>query len=448
MKKVSIVHLKEYMELKLNGKLTSSVYFYRQKIYKETGKMVPDQKHGCVCRKIINPEEDDVFICKSSKCATLFHKQSIAIAPVKKCPTCQSDIPFVLFASPNKSTVINHPNPMKSSSQSQDIEMKEQAKKNPSKTSPKALKKYEVHSKAIPEDDREFPTLSSQLSKTLVLRYKEWKEANAGYAKKKNLHGASKSRMMSRVNLSYNLFLGVYEIKESGQEVTNELIGKKINQNFGDEEACEFTNLLAKALETTVWEKFGQTQSIHYVDKIRLLIGNLKSKTNPDLRRKVISEEISLKTLVGLTAEELLPSAVRAQKKKNEEKRIKETMVISDKIVIISKNHKGEQVFNPGQDDDYQDIREEILDNKPMNVQIRDEMPVDSQGATQSSTDYEVRTESNSLNFKMEPYDQVLFNSLENSQLGVLHYFARSQVKHYIDNPLLQSRCIDLLGEA
>ncbi|KAJ9132985.1 Transcription elongation factor S-II [Pleurostoma richardsiae] len=82
--------------------------------------------------------------------------------------------------------------------------------------------------------------------------------------------------------------------------------------------------ILEKALqvEAAAWEAFNKTESAGYKQKMRSLFQNLKSKTNIELGRKVMSGEITPAKFVVMTHEELKS----AEQKKQEEALEKENM--------------------------------------------------------------------------------------------------------------------------
>lgn len=72
---------------------------------------------------------------------------------------------------------------------------------------------------------------------------------------------------------------------------------------------------LATAIEAAAFASLGPEEKEPYKTKIRSLYQNLKSKSNPQLRRRIISGEISPDRLVHMTSEELKSDERKAEDK-------------------------------------------------------------------------------------------------------------------------------------
>jgi transcription elongation factor S-II len=83
-----------------------------------------------------------------------------------------------------------------------------------------------------------------------------------------------------------------------------------------DFEDVESPYIIAKAIENTMFSHFGGRKSDEYKAKARKLLFNLKDKNNPDLRRRVLLEEIPPEVLVSMSSEELASDARRQENDK------------------------------------------------------------------------------------------------------------------------------------
>lgn len=72
----------------------------------------------------------------------------------------------------------------------------------------------------------------------------------------------------------------------------------------------------AKEVELAAFSKFQPETSPAYKDKIRSLYQNLKSKNNPDLRRRVLSGDIPGPRLVAMSPEDLMSAKRKAEDEK------------------------------------------------------------------------------------------------------------------------------------
>jgi hypothetical protein len=99
--KAEVLTYKQFMEKTLKHQLVGEEMFTRQKI-NESGKLSPELKHSCVCRKIINPDDPHIFACPNEACDAVLHPRCVAMAPVKKCVDCQAKISMDLYSSPKK----------------------------------------------------------------------------------------------------------------------------------------------------------------------------------------------------------------------------------------------------------------------------------------------------------------------------------------------------------
>ncbi|KAI8940121.1 hypothetical protein NX059_003834 [Plenodomus lindquistii] len=84
--------------------------------------------------------------------------------------------------------------------------------------------------------------------------------------------------------------------------------------------------LVAKQIEAAAYSNSGSVNDA-YKEKMRTLFQNLKNKTNPQLRKRVFSGDISPKRFVVMTHDEMKSDERRAEDKILEEENIKQAMV-------------------------------------------------------------------------------------------------------------------------
>ena len=96
---------------------------------------------------------------------------------------------------------------------------------------------------------------------------------------------------------------------------------------------------IAKQIESAAYSNAGDQPSDSYKSKMRSLFQNLKNKSNPGLRKRVLSGEITPKRFVVMTHDELKSAERRAEDERLEKENMNQAMVaqveksISDSLV-------------------------------------------------------------------------------------------------------------------
>ncbi|CAK7353474.1 unnamed protein product [Dovyalis caffra] len=123
--------------------------------------------------------------------------------------------------------------------------------------------------------------------------------------------------------------------KQQGQEHISKDIGKQVVQD---------PQLLASEIEAELFKLFGGVNK-KYKEKGRSLLFNLKDRSNPELREKVMSGEISPGRLCSMTAEELASKELSEWRMAKAEE-LAQMVVLPDSDVdirrLVKKTHKGE----------------------------------------------------------------------------------------------------------
>jgi transcription elongation factor S-II len=137
------------------------------------------------------------------------------------------------------------------------------------------------------------------------------------------------------------------DCKRTDDPVRNNCIGLMYNGLCYNSEECKYSitstwhgpntplSVLAPSLvlrraidvENAAFANFGQTTSTEYKNKLRSLYQNLKHKSNPQLRVRVLSAEISAERLVVMTHKELASPERRAEDEKMQEENMNKAMV-------------------------------------------------------------------------------------------------------------------------
>ena len=91
---------------------------------------------------------------------------------------------------------------------------------------------------------------------------------------------------------------------------------------------------VARDVEIAVYNKFQPETSEGYKTKIRSLFQNLKNKSNPELRKRVLSGEIVAVRLVTMSDKELASPARRAEDAKLMKENMDKAMVAQEEKSI------------------------------------------------------------------------------------------------------------------
>ncbi|CAN8256640.1 unnamed protein product [Cochlearia groenlandica] len=114
--------------------------------------------------------------------------------------------------------------------------------------------------------------------------------------------------------------------------------GTNVEKSFQDPE------ILASKIEFEMFKLFGGVNK-KYRERGRSLLFNLKDKNNPELRERVMSEDISAERLCSMTAEELASKELSEWRQAKAEK-MAEMVVLRDTDIdvrsLVRKTHKGE----------------------------------------------------------------------------------------------------------
>lgn len=92
-------------------------------------------------------------------------------------------------------------------------------------------------------------------------------------------------------------------------------------------ETSAFVLAKAKAVEAVAFDQLGPETEIAYRDKIRSLFSNLRQKTNPGLRVRVLTDEISPDRFITMSSEELKSEERREEDAKIQKENMDKAMV-------------------------------------------------------------------------------------------------------------------------
>ncbi|KAF2736668.1 transcription elongation factor S-II [Polyplosphaeria fusca] len=84
---------------------------------------------------------------------------------------------------------------------------------------------------------------------------------------------------------------------------------------------------VAKDVEAAAWAQAGNKNTDQYRQKMRSLFQNLKNKSNPNLRKRVLSGEFPPKRFVSMTHDELKSAERRAEDERLEKENMNQAMV-------------------------------------------------------------------------------------------------------------------------
>jgi len=90
----------------------------------------------------------------------------------------------------------------------------------------------------------------------------------------------------------------------------------------------------AKAVEAAAFELLKPETSEEYKTKMRSLFQNLKSKSNPQLRHRVLTGEVTPERFVRMTLEELKSPERRAEDKQMQKENMDKAMVAQAEVSI------------------------------------------------------------------------------------------------------------------
>ncbi|KAK2661106.1 hypothetical protein Ddye_007639 [Dipteronia dyeriana] len=139
--------------------------------------------------------------------------------------------------------------------------------------------------------------------------------------------------------------IAVEEIKEIPTAVGQELGNLKVEGvGDGQEQPSESPEILAFKIEAELFKLFGGVNK-KYKEKGRSLLFNLKDRSNPELRERVMSGEISPERLCAMTAEELASKELSEWRMAKAEE-FAQMVVLPDSDGdmrrLVKKTHKGE----------------------------------------------------------------------------------------------------------
>ncbi|KAG7608873.1 Transcription elongation factor S-II central domain [Arabidopsis suecica] len=121
-------------------------------------------------------------------------------------------------------------------------------------------------------------------------------------------------------------------------------LGETKDYGTGGEKSFQDPKLLASKIEMELYKLFGGVNK-KYRERGRSLLFNLKDKNNPELRERVMSEEISAERLCSMTAEELASKELSQWRQAKAEEMAK-MVVLQDTDIdvrsLVRKTHKGE----------------------------------------------------------------------------------------------------------
>ncbi|XP_010419713.1 PREDICTED: uncharacterized protein LOC104705409 [Camelina sativa] len=121
-------------------------------------------------------------------------------------------------------------------------------------------------------------------------------------------------------------------------------LGETKDFGTGGEKSFQDPKLLASKIEMELYKRFGGVNK-KYRERGRSLLFNLKDKNNPELRERVMSEDISAERLCSMTAEELASKEL-SQWRQAKAEEMAEMVVLRDTDIdvrsLVRKTHKGE----------------------------------------------------------------------------------------------------------
>ncbi|KAI9764971.1 MAG: RNA polymerase II elongation factor [Geoglossum simile] len=118
------------------------------------------------------------------------------------------------------------------------------------------------------------------------------------------------------------------DCKRTDDPVRNNCIGLMYNGLcYSSDESPSLVLRRAIEIENAAFANNGSTTSSEYKGKLRSLFQNLKNKSNPQLRVRVLSAEISAERLVVMTHKELASPERRAEDEKMQQQNMNNAMV-------------------------------------------------------------------------------------------------------------------------
>ena len=118
------------------------------------------------------------------------------------------------------------------------------------------------------------------------------------------------------------------DISQTSSKIRDNCIGLMYDGLcFGSSEAPQVVLVKAVAVETAACKAFGPESNEKYRNKIRSLYQNLKSKSNPTLRERVVSSEITPDHFVRMSYDELKSAEQREKDRKIHKENMDKAMV-------------------------------------------------------------------------------------------------------------------------
>ena len=90
----TFLHLADVTPALLDKQLDDiDVFFLRQRFNEPTQTLIPELKPSCVCREILNPD-DDLALCPNESCGQYMHVSCLRHNADRKCYDCKSEFPI------------------------------------------------------------------------------------------------------------------------------------------------------------------------------------------------------------------------------------------------------------------------------------------------------------------------------------------------------------------
>lgn len=415
--KVNVYDYTSYLNMLLNfqsqGKQINikETFFYRQKYIKDIESFYPELERLLCCNKVLNLKPSELII-NCNECQCIFHANCMENS--KKCIKCQSELTFLSKKRVNSNKSIAN---VKTASQ-------------PIQTNPinSVGNMNIIHNFSISD---EYSNLPDENKSFLIKTIGRIKKISSCLCQKTMTH-EEKIRKTAKDQLM-NVFLYAFEEKR----VLNSNKENEIEENIdiNDEKVIKYIKGLSITIESIIYIKNKQKTDQFYKERLKKLVYNLNHPLNEELRRKIISDEITPDKLASMSSEELAPSKLKQSRTEKISKYLREQVIKSGDF--LNQEHKGEsmlttdgEVINQIQEENVVTVNnEENIYNKAMiEYESEEEGSKEEKGKENEGVPLKTIVISNSSN--------TIYNNTSHV-IGGCNKFSIEEVKSYFHDEIM-----------
>eukprot|EP00347_Sterkiella_histriomuscorum_P015578 403356500 len=359
----------------------ADVFFFRQRFTRvnsstassipgkqtQQGTYAPELKQSCLCRKILNPD-DETIMCEN--CSSLLHPQCLRQNADRKCYECGKEVPIKAIYSLKRQALMKDDEEEEQKDQGETLSAVEgdqfrdikRQRLDAASTIPQQI---ETEATTVTAKSA-FPSLKNQeTAKKLDEHVNQIRQNSENYNLINSVSGVQKTRKNVRENFAIALMLGLEESKERGD--FNKIQGAS-ESDKEDEKYLVCMNL-ALNIESHMWVLYDESISKEYSSKYRQLHTALRNDENYELRLKILMGEIEPSQVPDLSVNDLASKIQQEKKEMQQKKFFEEQVVVNEPLQIIVRSHKGSEILQLNVDERKVISQEEVSGSLQQNLQ-------------------------------------------------------------------------------